>query len=170
MNDHFFVKFSKCLFCQTQIEYLGHIVSTGIVKADTSKLEAMQSWPLPCCLKHLSGFLGLTGYYRRFIRHYAMIAAPLIDFLRKDAFHWTPETTKAFDSLKATMFTAPVLGLSDFSKPFEVETDASGTGIGAILLQDGHPIAYFSKKICPRLQYSSAYIRELHALTEAILK
>ena len=121
-------------------------------------------------LKHLRGFLGLTGYYRRFIHGYASIAASLTDLLRKDAFNWTPEVTVAFDALKSAMVAAPVLRLPDFNETFVIETDASNVGIGAVLMQAGHPISYFSKKLGPRLQASSTYLKELHAIAEAVHK
>ena len=99
-----------------------------------------------------------------------MIDALLTDLLKKDAFNSGAATTSAFETLKASMTTTLLLYLIDFSKPFEVETDASGTGIGAVLLHDGHPIAFFSKMIFSKLQHSSAYNRERYALAEAILK
>ena len=83
----FFVKLSKCLFCKSSIEYLGHIISAMGVQADPQKVTAMLEWPLPQSTKQLRGLLGLTGYYQRFIRGYASLAAPLTDLLCKDAFH-----------------------------------------------------------------------------------
>ena len=100
----------------------------------------------------------MTGYYRRFIKHYTTIVAPLIELLKKDAFHWTPQASAAFDNLKVAIMTTHVLSLPDFRKPFIVETDASGSGVGAVLLQDGHPIAFFRKKISQKIQGSSTYI------------
>ncbi|RVW39894.1 Retrovirus-related Pol polyprotein from transposon 297 [Vitis vinifera] len=131
----FYVKLSKCHFCQETIEYLGHIVSTGGVRPDQQKLDAMMKWPIPRTLKHLRGFLDLTGYCRRFIHGYASIAALLMDLLRKDAFNWTPEVTMAFDALKSSMVAAPVLRLPDFNETFVIETDASNVGIGTVLMQ-----------------------------------
>ncbi|XP_050917693.1 uncharacterized protein LOC127133410 isoform X1 [Lathyrus oleraceus] len=143
LTNSFFVKLSKCLFCQESIDYLGHIVSSKGVHADPTKLDAMMKWPPPSNVKQLRGFLGLTGYYRRFIANYATIAAPLTDLLRHDSFSWTTAATAAFSALKQAMMAAPVLRLPDFSKEFVIETDASNFGIGAVLMQDGHPIAFF---------------------------
>jgi hypothetical protein len=164
------VKLSKCLFCQESIEYLGHIVSAQGVHADPSKLEAMVKWPIPTTVKQLRGFLGLTGYYRRFIANYASIAAPLTNLLRRDSFSWSPAASAAFEALKHAMVAAPVLHLPDFSKEFVIETDASNIGLRAVLMQDGHPLAFFSKKLGPKMQAASTYIKELHAITEAVLK
>lgn len=165
-----FAKFSKCSFGLQQVDYLGHIVSAQGVAMDNSKVQAILQWPIPGNLKQLRGFLGLSGYYRRFIRNYASLAKPLTELLKKDNFHWTVAATDAFAKLKLAVTTAPVLQLPDFSQPFTLETDASGLWIGAVLSQSKHPIAYFSKKMSPRMQSQSAYIRELYAVTEAVTK
>jgi hypothetical protein len=151
-----------------EVDYLGHTVSGTGVAMD--KVQTVLDWPQPINTKQLRGFLGLTGYYRRFVKGYAAIAAPLTDLLKKEAFKWTTEATKAFENLKVAITTAPVLALPQFSIPFTIETDASGTGVGAVLSQLGHPIAFFSKKMVPRMQKRSAYTRELFAITEAIAK
>ncbi|XP_042035405.1 uncharacterized mitochondrial protein AtMg00860-like [Salvia splendens] len=95
-NNSFFVKLSKCFFCSTTVDYLGHLISDGLLKADPTKIEAMTAWPQPKTVKQLRGFLGLTGYYRRFIAGYAMIAAPLTELLKKDGFEWTPRPGQVF--------------------------------------------------------------------------
>lgn len=169
-HNCFYVKLSKCLFCQESIEYLGHIVSSKGVHADPDKLAAMEKWPIPVSVKQLRGLLGLIGYYRHFIANYATIAAPLTYLLRRDSFCWSEEATTAFIDLKHAMMAAPVLSLPDFSKDFIIETDASNVGIGAVLMQDSYPLAFFSKKLGPKLQGASVYIKELHAITEAVLK
>ncbi|XP_024955869.1 uncharacterized protein LOC112498643 [Citrus sinensis] len=166
----FFVKLSKCLFCQELIDYLGHIVSASDVRADPKKIKAMVRWPPPQTTKQLRGFLGLTGYYRRFIRGYASLVAPLTDLLCKDAFKSTQATTEAFEALKRAMVKAPMLRLPNFDSKFILETDASNVGIGAMLMQYGHPICYFSKKLGPRLRASSTYLKELTVIVEAVYK
>ena len=137
---------------------------------ETTKLQAILYWPLRNSLKQLRGFLGLTGYYRRFVKGYATIAAPLTDLLKKDAFKWSASAITALNKLKEVMTSTPLLAIPNFKEPFVLETDASGTGIGAILSQSEHPIAYFSKKLSSRMQKQSAYIREFHAITEALAK
>ncbi|MCH79693.1 Ty3/gypsy retrotransposon protein [Trifolium medium] len=169
-SNELYAKLSKCSFGQTEVDYLGHIVSGSGVHMDVNKIKDVLQWPTPTNIKQLRGFLGLTGYYRRFIKAYAHIAGPLTDILKKDAFMWSQEAETTFNQLKQAMTSAPVLRLPDFTKPFMLETDASGTGVGAVLGQQGNLIAYFSKKLSPRRQKQSAYIRELLAITEALAK
>lgn len=103
----------------------------------------------------------ITGYYPHFIHHYASIAQPLTTLLQNRNFQWSPAPESSFEKLKEALVTAPVLALLDFSKPFIVVTDASGHGIGAMLSQEGHPIAFFPKKLSPCMQKASTYVREL---------
>ncbi|XP_027337502.1 uncharacterized protein LOC113851229 [Abrus precatorius] len=170
IEGQFFLKGSKCVFAQQQLEYLGHIVSAHGVAADPSKIEAMVNWPPSNSIKALRGFLGLTGFYRRFIKGYASLAAPLTALLKKDSFLWCSVSQSAFDKLKNAMTAAPVLALLDFNLPFQLETDASGCAMGAVLMQRDHPIAFFSKPFYHRLLRSSTYVMELHAITSAVKK
>jgi hypothetical protein len=165
-----YAKVSKCSFGVTKIDYLGHIVSGNGVEMDDSKVKAVLEWPPPSNLKQLRGFLVLTGYYRRFIKNYALLALPLTALLKKDQFQWSDEATNAFRGLQQAITQAPVLALPNFKLDFVLETDASGSGVGAVLSQNHHPIAFFSKKLNPRMQRQSAYVRELFAITEAMAK
>ncbi|KAL0545247.1 hypothetical protein IC582_020397 [Cucumis melo] len=130
----------------------------------------MLQWPQPKDITGLRGFLGLTGYYRRFVKSYGEIAAPLTKLLQKNAFKWDENATLAFESLKKAMTTIPVLALPDWSLPFMIETDASGSGLGAVLSQNSHPIAFFSQKLSPRAQSKSIYERELMAVVLSVQK
>lgn len=165
-----FVKMSKCAFGRTQVEYLGHIVSKSGVSADPTKLEAIANWPIPTSVKALQGFLGLTSYYRKFIPQFGKIIGPLTALTKKDGFKWTNEATAAFNTLKEAMLSPHVLALPDFSKPFVIESDASGHGIREILQQEGRPIAFTSKALCPRNQSLSAYERKMLAIIHAVQK
>lgn len=114
--------------------------------------------------------MGITGYYRRFIQDYGKICRPLTELLRKDAFRWNDKAQEAFEVLKSKMARPPVLALPNFSKSFTVETDASAQGMGAVLLQEGHPIAFLSKAFSPKNALLSAYERELLAVVFAVNK
>ncbi|XP_048140716.1 uncharacterized mitochondrial protein AtMg00860-like [Rhodamnia argentea] len=146
---HLAVKHSKCNFATPTIEFLGHIVSAHGVSADPTKLEVRRNRPIPITLKQVRGFLGLTGYYRHFIRHYATIAAHLTDLLTKDEFTWCAQAEHAYTSLKDALSHAPVLAPPDFAIPFIVETDANDVGIGARLMRSEHPKAFYIRKFSP---------------------
>jgi hypothetical protein len=169
-QNQLYAKFSKCTFGQSKIEYLGHLISGEGVATDPAKINIIQSWPRPSNVTQLRSFLGLTGYYRRFIEGYGIICRPLFNALKKDSFKWDNKQEASFQQLKQVMSTAPVLALPDFTKPFISETDASGLGIGAILMQRGQPIAFLSKTLGPKAQGASIYEKEAMAILEALKK
>lgn len=170
LDNHFVLKLSKCFFAQPQVEYLGHLVSQKGVKPVAAKVAVVSQWPVPQSTKAVRSFLGLAGFYRRFIKGYAMIAEPLVKSTTIDPFTWTPQAQAAFEQLKQALSTTLVLALPDFQLPFTIETDVSSTGMGAVLSQKGHPIAYFSKPFSQKLLCASTYVRELATITSAVKK
>ena len=143
----------KSKFCMKSVKYLGHIVGEGVVRTDPEKIAAMVDFPIPRSLKALRSFLGMTGWYRKFISNYASVSAPLTDLLKpRQKFKMSPEGQQAFELLKAKLCSAPVLRSPDFAKPFYIHCDASKTGVGGVLVQktqegDEYPIAFVSKKL-----------------------
>lgn len=168
-RDKWQVKLSKCAFAQQRVNYLGHVVSAKGVSTDESKIQSVRDWPTPTNLKELRGFLGLTGYYRKFIRHYAVISQPLTALLKKGVlFVWTEVEETAFLALKTALITSPVLSIPDFKLQFVVDTDACDVGIGVVLSQQGHHVAYVSRALGPRNKGLSVYEKEYLAIILAV--
>lgn len=138
--------------------------------ADPSKLHVIKEWPQPRTVKELRGFLGLTGYYRKFVSGYGKICQPLYNLTKKTGFLWNDEANTTFTSLKSIMSSPQVLALPNCSQPFTLECDASNGGIGAVLQQHNRPIAFSSKALGPKNQALSTYENELIAIVYAIRK
>jgi len=164
----FFVKATKCDFGKLELEYLGHIVTNQGVKTDGKKIEAMVAWPQPTNITELRGFLGLTGYYRKFIRNYGVLARPLTNLLKRRNFKWDADAAAAFTMLKQAMTTTLILAMSNFNESFTIETDASRDGIGVVLTQQGRPIAYMTRALGVTKRTWSIYAKEMLAIVEAI--
>ncbi len=147
------LKPSKCHFAQRQVGYLGHVITAEGLRPDPSKVHAVNEYPTPVDVTSVRRFLGLVGYYRRFIPHFATIARPLFRLLKKHIpFEWAADCQVAQETLQKALTSAPVLRYPDFTKPFVLETDASGIGLGCVLLQEGpnsflHPVAYASRTL-----------------------
>jgi len=123
-----FVKRSKCAFGVPSVSYLGHIISEAGVAMDPAKVQAIHAWPIPRSARAVRGFLGLAGYYRKFVHNYGAVAAPLTALLKKEGFSWGEEAAAAFTALKAAVTSVPILAMPDFTNPFIVECDASSHG------------------------------------------
>ncbi|WVZ84412.1 hypothetical protein U9M48_031449 [Paspalum notatum var. saurae] len=149
LRDHkLYAKLSKCEFWLDQVPFLGHIVSKGGIMVDPSKISSVMDWKVPEVVKEVRGFLGLAGYYRRFIESFSRIAKPMTSLLEKGVpFNWTKERQAAFDELKKRLTTAPVLTLPDLTKSFTVYCDASKEGLGCVLMREGKVIAYASRRL-----------------------
>ncbi|KAF3650371.1 putative protein-like [Capsicum annuum] len=169
-HNKLFAKRSKYSFSKSQVEYLGHIITSKGVATDPSKVSAMMSWPVPKSLKGLREFLGLTGYYRRFVKNYGSISKPLTDLLKKNSFQCSIEAEEAFERLKQAMSTVPVLAMPDYNKTFTIKTDARNQGIGAILTQENRPLAYYSKALAPKHKGKSVYEKKYMVVLAAINK
>jgi hypothetical protein len=169
-EQQLYAKPSKCFFGVKEIEYLGHIVCHEGVKVDPNKIKAMMDWMIPKTLKNLRGLLGLTGYYHMFVRHYRRIATPLMALTKKDSFSWTPEETKAFEQLKEVMCKAPILTTPHFTKTFIVECDASGNGIGVVLMQEGRTLSFESRPLKGKDLHKPIYEKEMMAILHAFKK
>ena len=171
LREHkLYAKESKCDFFQTKIHYLGHVIFAQGIQMDMAKVNAILHWPHPTNLAELQIFLGLAGFYRKFVHQYARIAVPMIDQLKAKGknFTWNKEQQASFDKIKVALASAPILAIVDPTKPFVVEINTSDRAIGAVLLQDGKPIAFESKKLDKAQQNYSVYERELYAIVHAL--
>ncbi|GJU47975.1 putative nucleotidyltransferase, ribonuclease H [Tanacetum coccineum] len=145
-----YAKFSKCEFWLQQVAFLGHIVSADGIIMDPSKVEAITKWPRPTTVTEVRSFLGLAGYYRRFVEGFSRLALPLTQLMRKgEKFVWTDERQESFEELKRRLVSAPILTLPSGSGGFQIYSDASKKGLGCVLMQHGKVIAYASRQLKP---------------------
>ncbi|KAL0411645.1 UNVERIFIED_CONTAM: Transposon Tf2-11 polyprotein [Sesamum latifolium] len=141
----------------------------GRIRMDPKKVQAIEEWKPPSDVHDLRSFLGLVNYYKRFVKSYSEIARPMTDLLKKtEIWNWTPQCQESFDRLKRAMVTDPVLALPDMSKPFMVETDASDFALGGVLMQDGHPVAFESRKLKDVERHYSVHEKELLAVVHCL--
>jgi hypothetical protein len=169
-TNQLYAKRSKCTFAEPKVEYLGHIISAERVATDPKKTQAVQEWPIPKTIKELRGFLGLAGYYRKFIRKFGVISKPLTKLLKKNNFVWREGALEAFQNLKKALCETSILALPDFTKPFVLETDACDTGIGAVLSQEGRPLTFMSKALGVKHLGLSIYEKEYLAILMVVDK
>ncbi|KAL0175542.1 hypothetical protein M9458_027872, partial [Cirrhinus mrigala] len=176
IKHQLYAKEEKCEFHQERITFLGYVISSEGVAMDETKVNAVRNWPRPKTLKELQRFLGFSNFYRRFIRNFSTVAAPLSSMIKQGntRLTWTPLATQAYDELRQRFTTAPILHHPDPNLPFLVEVDASSTGVGAVLSQrQGQPLktfpcAYFSHKLSPAERNYDVGNRELLAIKLAL--
>jgi hypothetical protein len=160
-----YAKLSKCDFWLREIKFLGHTISQDGVSADPEKVQEVMNWKPPTTVRQIQSFLGLTGYYRQFIPDFSRIAKPMTELLKKVVkFEWSQKCEDAFHALRQHLTTAHVLAQPDNTNPFEVYCDASGTGLGCVLMQDNRVIAYASRALKPHEQNYPTHDLELAAV------
>ncbi|KAL0551924.1 hypothetical protein IC582_011017 [Cucumis melo] len=163
------LKFSKCEFWLKQVSFLGHVVSKAGVSVDPAKIEAVTGWTRSSTVSEVRSFLGLAGYYRRFVENFSRIATPLTQLTRKGApFVWSKACEDSFQNLKQKLVTAPVLTVPDGSGSFVIYSDASKKGLGCVLMQQGKVVAYASRQLKSHEQNYPTHDLELAAVVFAL--
>ena len=170
LREHkLYAKFSKCEFWLEEVAFLGHVVSKDGIKVDPKKIEAIQKWARPTTPTEIRSFLGLAGYYRRFVQDFSKIAAPLTRLTQKAVkFQWSEECERSFQKLKDCLTSAPVLVLPLGEGGFSVYCDASRIGLGCVLMQNGRVIAYASRQLKSHEQNYPTHDLEMAAVVFAL--
>ncbi|KAI3682071.1 hypothetical protein L2E82_50219 [Cichorium intybus] len=168
-REKLYAKLSKCEFWLEEVQFLGHVVNKEGIKVDQAKVKTIKQWEVPKTPSEIRSFLGLAGYYRRFIENFSKIALPLTRLTKKsEKFVWGPEQQAAFDELRSRLCDAPILALMDGVEDIVVYCDASLLGFGAVLMQRGRVIAYASRQLKPHEQNYPTHDLELGAVVFAL--
>jgi hypothetical protein len=147
-SNQLYAKFSKCEFWVTEVSFLGHVISAGGVSVDPGKVKDVLNWMPPITVSEIRSFLGLAGYYYRFIKDFSKIAKPMTKLLEKNkAFEWTKECQASFEELKKRLTSSSVLVPPDLAKKFDIYCDASRQGLGCVLMQEGQVVCYVSHQL-----------------------
>jgi hypothetical protein len=170
LRDHrLYAKFSKCEFWLDSVKFLGHTISSEGISVDPTKVQEVMDWKPPTSVHQIRSFLGLAGYYRRFIPDFSKIAKPMTELLKKEVkYRWDDKCDEAFHTLRKLLTTAPVLAQPDNTQPFDVYCDASGTGLGCVLMQNNRVIAYASRALRNHEQNYPTHDLELAAVIHAL--
>jgi hypothetical protein len=168
-ENQLYAKFNKCEFWLKEVSFLGHIISKGGISINPSKVKDVLSWKTPQNVSDIRSFLGLAGYYRRFIEGFSKISKPMMELLAKgNTFEWTPRRETSFQELKKRLTMTPVLTMPDMEKPFSIYYGTSGQGLGCVLMQDGHVVAYASRQLRKYEEKYPTHDLELAAMVHAL--
>jgi hypothetical protein len=168
-SNQLYAKFSKCEFCLAEVAFLGYVISAGGISVDPSKVKDVLNWMPPMNALEIRSFLGLAGYYRRFIKDFSKIAKPMTRLLEKNKdFNWTEECQASFEELKKQLTLAPVLILPDITKKFNIYCDASQQGLGCVLMQDGKVVSYTSRQLRKHEENYPTHDLELAVVVHAL--
>ncbi|WVZ80633.1 hypothetical protein U9M48_028092 [Paspalum notatum var. saurae] len=170
LREHkLYAKFSKCAFWLKEVGFFGHILSEKEVAVNPSKVECVLNWTQPETITEIQSFLGLAGYYRRFIKDFSKTVKPMTSLTKKNAkYSWSPNCEEAFQSLKRSLTTASVLAQPDVTKPFDVYCDASGNGLGCVLMQEGRVVGYASRQLRKHEANNPTHDLELAVVVHAL--
>jgi len=169
-ENKLYAKLEKCEFGVTEMDFLGHRITQEGLMMDDHKVKAILDWEPPKSVPALRSFLGLASYYRKFIKNFAKIAAPLTNLLKKSAitYDWDEACDETFGTLKGILVKVPVLKLPDFDKDFEIHSDASNFAIGGVIMQDGRPMAFESKKLSETERRWPTHEKEMWAVIHCL--
>jgi hypothetical protein len=168
-DNQIYAKYSKCEFWIGEVPFLGHIISNGGISVDPAKVKEIMEWSVPTTVTEVQSFLGLTGYYRRFIEGFSKIAKPMTSLLEKGReFKWDEKCQDSFDQLKKRLMSPLVLVMPDLQKGFDIYCDACGQGLGWVLMQEGHVIAYASRQLRKHELNYPTHDLELAAVVHAL--
>jgi hypothetical protein len=170
LREHqLYAKFSKCAFWLEEIQFLGHVLSTKGIAVDPSKVKDILEWKPPTTIHQIRSFLRLASYYRRFILDFSKLMKPITSLLKNDTkFNWSSRCNEAFKQLKVLLTTALVLAQPNIEKLFDVYCDASGSGLGCLLMQEGRVVAYASKQLRGHEEHYPTHDMELAVVVHAL--
>jgi hypothetical protein len=164
-----YAKFSRCEFWIKEVAFLGHMVSPEGMAVDPGKVKEVLEWKPPTTVSEVRSFLGLAGYYCRFIPNFSKITKPIIELLKKgNKYLWSEACDEAFKHLKRLLTTSPMLAQPDITRPFDVYCDASGMGLGGVLMQEGQVISYSLRQLRRHEEHYSTHDLELVAVVMAL--
>jgi hypothetical protein len=168
-DNQLYAKFSKCEFWIDKVPFLGHIISNEGILVDPAKVKEIMAWSVPTTVKEVQSFLGFAGYYRRFIEGFSKIAKPMTSLLEKGReFKWDEKFQDSFEQLKKRLLSPPVLVMPDLQKGFDIYCDACGQGLGRVLMQEGHVIAFVSRQLRKHELNYPTHDLELTAIMHAL--